>query len=88
MNQRAVRIGAVRAVEAVKSGKSATRSECEDGAKIAYATVGRGPVQVPIRSLNQRCSRILAIRASRLRAKAVERGSVPLTVILKIVPLP
>src|SRR5216684_3453147 len=50
------------------------RSDAENRAIAVNPAIGGGSVQVPIRSLNQPCSRILAIRAGRLRAKAVERG--------------
>lgn len=50
------------------------RNDVENRAIAVGTAVGAGPIHVPIRSLNQRCRRILAIRASRLRAKAVERG--------------
>lgn len=51
------------------------RNDAENRAiAVGGGPIRGGPIQGPIRSLNQRCSRILAIRASRLRAKAVERG--------------
>ena len=50
------------------------RNDAENRASRRGRRRRRCHVQVPIQSSNQCCSRILAIGASRLRAKAVERG--------------
>lgn len=49
------------------------RGDAKNRAIAVNPAIGAGSVQVPIRCLNQRGSRILAIRANRLRAKAVQR---------------
>jgi len=80
--------------EAVERGQGSAGGDFEDrpapktvAVTAAGPAVAGGPVKVTVRGLNQP-PRIVAVGAVALRAKAVGVVSVPLGVILKIVPQP
>ena len=73
LNQRAIGIAAVGAIEAMQRGQSAAGGDFEDRATVVGPSSGPA-VEVPVAGLQQRCVRTAAGRAIPLRAKSVDHG--------------